>query len=84
MSFLRRVSSGDSRPHNFMEFIGEMVTSAFAGVITFYLCQASEINGLWTAVMVAISGHMGTRALYMLEAIAQKKLGIGPDQDKFP
>ena len=80
VSFFNRVKNGDSRPTNFMEFIGELITSAFTGVITFYLCEAAHIPPLWTAVMVGICGHMGTRALYQLEKIVQRKLGIGGER----
>jgi hypothetical protein len=75
VSFIRRVKAGDSRPHNLVEFIGEIVTSAFAGVITFYLCEAAGISGLVTAVLVATTGHMGTRAIYQIERLVEKRLG---------
>lgn len=74
VSFIRRVKSGQTRPHNIVEFIGEIVTSAFAGVITFYLCEASGISPLMTAVLVAITGHMGTRGIYQLERFVEARM----------
>jgi len=50
------------------------MTSAFAGIITFYLCQAAGFSQLITAVMVAVTGHMGTRAIYQVERIVEKRL----------
>lgn len=67
VSFLRKYREGAVRPFNFTEFVGELVTSAFIGVITFWLCEWSETPRLLAAVMIAISGHMGSRGLYQLE-----------------
>jgi predicted CDP-diglyceride synthetase/phosphatidate cytidylyltransferase len=74
VSLVRRIREGKSQPHSVVEFIGEIMTSAFVGVITFYLCEAASVPGLMTAVMVAISGHMGTRALYMVENKVLKRI----------
>jgi len=74
VSFARRIKTGKASPHNIMEFVGEIMTSAFAGIITFYLCQAAGFSQLITAVMVAVTGHMGTRAIYQVERIVDKRL----------
>lgn len=66
-SFLRKRREGAVRPFNFTELVGEIVTSAFAGVLTFYLCEAADINQLWSAALVGISGHMGSRAIFNIE-----------------
>lgn len=71
VSFVKKVRTGESKPHNFMEFIGEIVTSGFAGMMTFYLCEAAGISQLLTAVFVGICGHMGTRAVFLLEKIVE-------------
>lgn len=76
VNFLRKRKSGDARPFNIVELIGEIVTSAFAGMVTFWLCEASAINGLITAAMVGISGHMGIRAIFAFEIWAEKKFGV--------
>jgi len=57
-----------------LEFIGEIITSSFVGIITFWLCQAGNISPVWTSVFVAVSGHMGTRALYGIEQQVWKRL----------
>ena len=73
VSWLRKREEGHTRPFNFVELIGEIMTSAFAGVITFWLSESAEINPLITAALVGISGHMGSRAIYLLEAWAEAK-----------
>lgn len=72
VSFVQKVKLGYARAFNMIEFIGELVTSAFAGVITFWLCEASNVNPLATAALVGVTGHMGSRALYLLEQIVGK------------
>ena len=74
VGFWRKLQSGKTRPFNIMELVGELFTSAFAGVLTFWLCQAGGISGLVTAALVGISGHMGSRAIAQMEEWASHKL----------
>jgi len=73
VNFLRKRKSGESRPWNFSELVGEIVTSAFAGILTFLLCESAAISGLITAALVGISGHMGSRAIYHMETWAESR-----------
>jgi predicted CDP-diglyceride synthetase/phosphatidate cytidylyltransferase len=74
VSFLRKVREGVARPFNVIELIGEIVTSGFVGVLTFWLCEASQIDALLTAFMVGISGHMGSRLIFQFEKTIEHKL----------
>ncbi len=76
VSFWRKLKAGKARPFNIMELVGELFTSAFAGVITFWLCQAAALDGLVTAALVGISGHMGSRAIAQMENWASKRFGV--------
>jgi len=76
VSFLTKVKTGAARPFNLVEFVGEIATAAFSGLLAFWGCEAAGFDPLWTAVLVGISGHMGTRALYQIEILAQRKLGL--------
>jgi hypothetical protein len=67
VNFMRKLQVGAVRPFNIVEFVGELFTSAFAGIITFWLCEASHIDPLITAALVGVSGHMGSRAIFALE-----------------
>jgi LydA holin phage, holin superfamily III len=78
VSFARKVREGHARAWNFVEFIGEIVTSSFAGVMTFYLCEWSNFAPLLTAAMVGIAGHMGSRAIFLLEAFFDQKYKPSP------
>ncbi|MDE2441395.1 MAG: phage holin family protein [Betaproteobacteria bacterium] len=74
VNFVRKVRNGSARPFNVMELVGELMTSAFAGIITFWLCNAADIQPLITAALVGISGHMGSRAIYHFETWAEGRL----------
>lgn len=74
VSFLRKRREGKARPFNFMELVGELVTSAFAGVLTFWMCDAAGISPTMSAVLVGISGHMGSRAIFHLEQMAESRI----------
>jgi hypothetical protein len=73
VSFMRKLQDGHTRVFNLIEFIGEIVTSAFAGVITFWMCEHSGLSPLVTAAFVGISGHMGSRAIFMAEGWLTKQ-----------
>jgi hypothetical protein len=75
VSFWRKLKTGKARAFNVMELIGELVTSAFAGMLTFWLCEAANIDQLLTAAFVGIAGHMGSRAIAQMENWASKRFG---------
>jgi hypothetical protein len=67
VNFHRKMREGQTRAFNVTEFLGELVTSAFAGLLTFWLCESANIDRLVAAVMIAVSGHMGSRAIFGFE-----------------
>lgn len=74
VNFRQKMKKGEVRGWNFTELIGEMVVSAFVGILTFWLCRGFEVNEWLTAAGVAISGHLGARAIFMLERAVEKKV----------
>lgn len=73
VSFIRKVKQGHARAWNITEFIGEVVTAAFAGLITFYLCDWSNFDIRVTVAFAGIAGHMGSRAIFQLEDVFTTK-----------
>lgn len=73
VNFINKVRQGEARACNIAEFIGEIVTSGFAGILTFWLAEAANINPLITAALVGISGHLGSRAIFLMERWATWK-----------
>ena len=75
-SYIRRVRSGTAEKFSVMELIGEIVISGFTGVLTFWLCELAGFPGLLTAAFVGISGHMGSRAIALMEDSFKRKMGV--------
>lgn len=80
VSYIGKVKRKITTRFSFTELVGEIVTSGFVGIITFWLCEWSDLHELVTAAFVAISGHMGARAIFAAERFAEraikKKYGI--------
>jgi hypothetical protein len=74
VSFMRKIREGKARAFNILELVGEIVTAGFAGVLTFWLCEAGSIDPLISAALVGIAGHMGSRTILLLEQWAESKL----------
>ena len=77
VSFMRKLQDGHTRAFNIVEFIGELVTSAFAGVLTFWMCEHASLSPLVTAAFVGVSGHMGSRAIFLVEGWLAKQFPKG-------
>lgn len=69
VSYTRRISKGEIERFSIMELIGELVTSAFAGWITFVIAGKSGIDSEIVYCLVGISGHMGARTVFMLDTL---------------
>jgi cytochrome bd-type quinol oxidase subunit 2 len=74
VNFRQKMKAGKVRGWNFAELIGEMVVSAFVGILTFWVCRGFEVNEYLTAAAVAITGHLGARAIFMVEQAVEKKV----------
>mgnify|MGYP003622703045 CR=1 FL=1 len=54
--------------------IGELATSAFAGMMMFFLCEWAGSPTLLTVALVSMSGHMGAKLLGWVEERLKKFL----------
>ena len=73
--YIKKINSG-LKPFSIAELAGEIIISGFVGLLTFFICDATEVDMRITAVFVGISGHMGSRAIYLIQLLIQKKTGI--------
>ena len=73
MSYISRIKRGNVKAFSFVELIGEWAISGFAGLLTAYICIDMELSWNMTAFFTGTAGHMGGRAIYMLEAYARKR-----------
>jgi hypothetical protein len=80
VSWYAKVRKGEAQAWNIMQLVGELCTSAFAGLLAFWLCELANAPALLTASLVGIAGHMGTRAIQAFEAFAQRRWGDMPGQ----
>lgn len=71
VSYLNRIDKSGVA-FSFFRLAIEITTSGFVGIISFMLCDYAELEWSATAAIVAISGHMGTRALLLIENAAVK------------
>lgn len=69
VSYLNRIDK-NGIAFSFFRLTIEILTSGFVGIISFMLCDAASFGWSTTAAIVAISGHMGTRALFMIENVS--------------
>jgi hypothetical protein len=74
-NYIRKVKAGKADKFSVMEVIGEIFTSGFTGLITFWFCEAAHIDPLLTAVFVGVAGHMGSRAIALFEELLKNKVG---------
>jgi len=74
VSYLRKVNTGKLHKWSITELVGEIVTSALMGVITFWICEWATVPPLLSAAFIAVSGHMGSRGLFLLENYMRKRL----------
>ena len=81
VSWVAKVRKGEAQAWNVMQLVGELATSAFAGLLCFWICDASGLSMSWTVPLVGIAGHMGTRAITAFETMAQKRWGVDTPPD---
>ncbi len=79
-SFYQKIRKGAVRPLNLIELVGEIFTSGFVGVVTFLLCEGAGFSPIQSAPIIAISGHMGSRAIFLMEHMFAQRLA--PDAPK--
>lgn len=81
-SFLHRVRQGEIKHGIMLEMITDTTYSAFAGLTAFYWCQNQNYDPMLSAIIIGISGHMGARAIIMIEqGIAKRLLGNDVEKD---
>jgi hypothetical protein len=73
VSWYSKVRSGLIPWTSLNHLVGELCTSAFAGLLCFWICEWSGFPPLLTGALTGIMGHMGTRGITVLEEWATKR-----------
>ena len=71
-SIIRRATGEMSWGKKLQFILAEITISTFAGLITFFLCEASNIDKMFSAALIAVSGHMGARAIILTEKMVER------------
>ena len=86
VAFYNKVRRGELPGYKIHNLIGELCTSAFAGLLTFWLCEWGNVPQLLTIAFVGVSGHAGTVAIAWLERtlerFAEARLGVTAESKK--
>lgn len=72
VNFQQKVKAGHARAFNFAELAGELFISASVGIVTYWICKGFGVNEWLTAAGVAVSGHMGARAIFLAEKTVEQ------------
>lgn len=73
VSFYAKVRRNEIAGASLMHLIGEIATSAFAGLLVFWLCEWLDVPQILTAPLVGVAGHMGAKVITLLEEAAKRK-----------
>lgn len=75
--YAAKIRSGEE--FSWQTLILDAIVCIFVGMVTHMLCELAGITGYGRSVLVAISAHMGTRAMLIYERWRNRVLGLGVD-----
>jgi len=82
------VRRGESAVYDLRILVGELFTSAFLGILTFWACEAVGVQPLVTAALAGMAGHAGVSGLLwaerMLKRFFERKYNVPASTDPAP
>ena len=82
------VRRGESVAYDLRTLVGELFTSAFIGILTFWACEAMNVQPLITAALAGMAGHAGVSGLLwaerLLKRFFERKYGVSPHTGPAP
>jgi hypothetical protein len=73
VSWYGKVRRGEIPGYSLFHLVGELATSALAGVMCFWVCSALGVSEMMAAAFTGLSGHMGARAISLFEEYMIKR-----------
>lgn len=64
-----------------VELAFDLIISSFAGLLTYFFCVYAKVSGEMAAILIAVSGHMGTRAIASFERMRDRIFGVTAGED---
>ena len=82
------VRKGQSMAYDLRILVGELFTSAFLGILTFWACEAVGVQPLVTAALAGMAGHAGVSGLMwaerLLKRFFERKYNVPASTDPAP
>lgn len=82
------VRRGESAAYDLRILVGELFTSAFMGILTFWACEAMNVQPLITAALAGMAGHAGVSGLLWAERVLkrffERRYGVSPHTGPAP
>jgi len=72
VSFMKKLMNG--RKWKAGDFVGDIAASAFAGVLTFYICESLNVPQVASAALVGVAGHSSSKVMVVLEDVTTEVL----------
>ena len=82
VNWYTKVRQGHTRVFNIVELVGEILISGFVGVAVFMLLASYDQPMGVCAAASGVSGHMGTRLLFLIEQLICKKIKTETDKSQ--
>ncbi len=83
VSYIQRLRIKSAK-FSWRELSFDLAISSFAGLLTHFFCEYSNVSGSMSAILIAISGHMGTRAIASFEKMRDRIFGVTGDDHAKP
>lgn len=81
VNWYSRVKRGHARVFNLIELVGEICTSGLVGVGAFMILSSYDQPLGVCAAAAGIGGHMGTRLLFLVEQVFERRLKATGEKD---
>jgi len=82
VNWYTKVRQGHTRVFNIVELVGEILISGFVGVAVFMMLASYDQPMGLCAAASGVSGHMGTRLLFLIEQFVSRKIKTEIDKSK--
>jgi hypothetical protein len=83
VSWFGKVRRGELAAASLMHLIGELSTSAMAGLLAFWVMQWLQTPDMLQAAIVGVAGHMGAKFITWLESVMKRRaelaMGLRPE-----
>ncbi|MBS0424620.1 MAG: phage holin family protein [Proteobacteria bacterium] len=82
INWYTKVRQGHTRGFNIVELVGEIMISGFVGLAVFMLLASYDQPMGLCAAASGVSGHMGTRLLFLVEQFISHRVSAEIDKRK--